>query len=83
MLSDEEKRKIVAEARPLPVPAGRPLRGAHDRPGGARLGDRRGPSPRRPRGRHIREAAESVATFYELVYRRPVGKHVILRLRLA
>ena len=78
MLSDEEKRKIEAEAGRYPsrrAALSEALMIAQEARGW--VSDGTLAEAAQAVGISA-EAAESVATFYELVYRRPVGAHVIL-----
>jgi NADH-quinone oxidoreductase subunit E len=78
MLKDEERRRIEAEARRYPsrrAALSEALMIAQESRGW--VSDEALAEAAREAGVSV-ASAESVATFYELVYRRPVGAHVVL-----
>ena len=64
-------------AAALPRPARRVRRGAQDRAAQPRLGLRRDAARARRAPRHDADELDGVATFYNMIFRRPVGRHVI------
>ena len=78
MLSDQERGEDRGGGAAPRAPQGRRLRGASDRAGEPRLGLRRGGRRRRPVLGMSVEEVDGIATFYDLIFRRPVGRHVVM-----